>query len=781
MAEHTLFAALPLVLIGFGCGGSTGPGKDGGENGVLDGGIDATEAWDGGGNGDIDAHVDGGGHEFSHLLEKVVVFADNVLEHGRDVYGGVSSPLFVDGINTITGEPAVWRYDGKEYIISNFASQQNLMRVLVGLSNMTGDNKYREAGEDAAAYMFSNFRADCGLLYWGGHQIIDLGTMQNVGDFDANCHEFKNNFPFYEFLWEVDQESTREFIRALWNAHILDWSLLDMNRHGSYHRSMGTLWSNTFDDPPPFFEGSGLTFINAGSDMILAAAMLYALDPTETGALAWSNLLAEQYVKARHPATNLGVYQYSKPRRINTPPEDGPLTGELTYSSYGDRAENQFGAVYGDTAREGWVLWGGRVKSIYVAGGLVRLELAERLGAEGEALLSSTVDGLKSHFAAAYDADTNRFRPMWADGTDLTGQTYPRTGYYGSEGTPFSAVSADDGFLFVYARAYRLTGDEALWNAIRAIAQNLGLGDLGESPGVNTEPNLATSYSRPDAVFALCEIAGSAGYHQDYITLAERVAENMVAARFHGGYFLPSERHYYAFFNTSEPLALLTLEATRNHTPEAVPVYSGGRGYIHGRYDGYGRTYDSVAIWGLTRTLGLYVDDSFYMGQEIGRPDYANGAYLFDGVSDAVVFDESPAFEDGDRFSIVVKAQMFDDNRFLCAYRYHLSRTGFRTRGTDSLQVNLSGLGEEEHVLAVTYDGAAGGGGRELRIYVDGVLADTATGTGSPLSSYDSHSLSAGRTEHSGGVHSNVRIAEGVRIYNRVLSPQEVADISADF
>lgn len=531
----------------------------------------------------------------SARIEAVRVFADNVLEYGRDRWGDYESPLFTDGVEVDTMEPVVWRYRDKEWVISNFASQQNLLRVLVGLSNLTGNDEYRKAAEEAVEYMFENHRAGCGLLYWGGHQFVDLRTGENVGEFDANCHEFKNNFPFYQFLWEVDKEATAQFLRAFWNAHIENWEILDMNRHGRFEKAMGALWENEFGEPESFFEGRGLTFINAGTDLIYAGVMLYQYK-NEKGALEWAERLAEQYVNARHPETGLGVYQYSKPLRRRDPPEEGPLTGELTYSSYGDRAQNQFGKVYGEVAREGWVLFAGRPRAIYAINGLIQLHVADRLGEKGKNFLKWTVDGLKAYADYGYKAGQNHFRPMWADGTDLSGETYPRTGYYGRKNNEFASMRACEIFLLTYSRAYRLTGDNELWDIVRNMVKGNGLGDPGISPGRQVELNMKTANSDPASLFAMLELYGIEA-HSDYIDLAKVIGDNILEQRFHKGFFLPSERHIYAKFDAVEPLALLSLEAVLDGIFDKIPEYIAGRGYIHGSYDGYGRTYDSRVLW----------------------------------------------------------------------------------------------------------------------------------------------------------------------------------------
>lgn len=69
----------------------------------------------------------------SKYLDAVREFADNVLKYGRDTYGPKHTPLFADGLNIHTHEPVRWLDpDGTKWILSNFASQQTLLRTLDG-------------------------------------------------------------------------------------------------------------------------------------------------------------------------------------------------------------------------------------------------------------------------------------------------------------------------------------------------------------------------------------------------------------------------------------------------------------------------------------------------------------------------------------------------------------------------------------------------------------------------------------------------------------------------
>ena len=532
--------------------------------------------------------------EESPWLKAVREFGDQVLAKGRDVYGEKHTPLFVDGLNINTLEPVRWLYLNNRWIISNQASQQNLFRTLTALSNLTGDPKYKNAAKEAIAYMFKNYRSKNGLLYWGGHTFIDLESDTRVYGFDTDSHELKNHFPFYDLMWEVDPAATKLYLQAVWNAHVIDWSILDMNRHGSWTKPIDRLWKSNFTDPEPFFEGSGLTFINAGTDLIYAAAMLYHYTG-DRDALTWSKRLAYQYVKARHPETKLGVYQYSKPIRREIPPFNF-TESKYTESKYGDRAENQLGPEFGPIAKEGYLILPSSAENIYAHNGLIQLQIAELLGEEGKEFLEWTHEGLLAYAKYAYIPESNLLRPLWADGTDLTGFVLPRYGYYGAAGTVFKAKKANSLFFYTYAYAFRLINDLELWKVARSIARGHDLGDLGTLPGQNVKVNLVTKNADPVALLGVLNLY-QAYKDPAYLELATVIGNNILKTKYRNKFFLESPSRVNARFSALEPLALLALEAAYRDLPELVPPYNGGEGYIHGHFNGAGRTYDFRVIW----------------------------------------------------------------------------------------------------------------------------------------------------------------------------------------
>lgn len=505
-------------------------------------------------------------------LNYVCRHADTVLKSARDRFAEAPTSLLADAIDLRSMEPAALNHQDQTYIICNLANQQNFLRVLAGLTALTGDPKYKDEAKSIVAWQFEHLRSDCGLLHWGGHRAYDLKSRTCV---TRAIHELKHNFPFYELMWEVNPEITAQFIRAFWNAHILDWDILDMNRHGNYKRPMGPLWESGFSGAPPFFEGRGLTFINTGDDLIYAALMLYNFSGEE-GALTWGMRLAQQYVNARHPKTGLGVYQYSQAIRMADPPEDEDAPN-FTYSTFGDRTQRQFGPEFGAIALEGNYLPNDR--SIYSLNALMQLQLAEMLGDSGSGMRGYTLDGLRAYATHAYRAEDNTLTPMFTDGTSLDGYIMKRKGYHGDAGTEIKRQQAGLPLLLSYSTAFRLSKDPLLWSVVRGIARGNDLGDFGDSFSKSPAVNLETRCADPVAIFALLELARADG-GSAYVELAEVIAGNILRHKFHKGMFAANAEASRASIDAIEPLALLALEAHLRENPDAVPLYRGGRAYF---------------------------------------------------------------------------------------------------------------------------------------------------------------------------------------------------------
>ena len=122
-------------------------------------------------------------------LQLVKNYADTVLNDAADRYHPQDrSPVLAGGINVYTKDQLKWIFpesvdfpNGRAAVWSDFAVQQNLMRVLVALTNLTGDSKYKDSAKAQYAYYFAHQQDKSGLLQWGGHRFVDLQTLSVEG------------------------------------------------------------------------------------------------------------------------------------------------------------------------------------------------------------------------------------------------------------------------------------------------------------------------------------------------------------------------------------------------------------------------------------------------------------------------------------------------------------------------------------------------------------------------------------------------------------------------
>jgi len=250
-------------------------------------------------------------NQSSKYLDAVRQFADNVLKYGRDTYGPKHTPLFVDGLNVNTHEPVKWiNPDGYKWVLSNFASQQTLMRTLDGLSTITGDSKYKQAAMDAIKYAFENLRSPNGLLYWGHAAAYDAQADRVFSE--DNWHSLKLTYPYYELMWEVDPNETERLINAYWSAHIINWSDLDMNRIARITKSLKEPWNYEYGNGPTFFtsKSKSVGFFIPGTSLAHAGTMLCKLSHQELP-LVWSERLIHRYVATRHLKTGISAWVYN--------------------------------------------------------------------------------------------------------------------------------------------------------------------------------------------------------------------------------------------------------------------------------------------------------------------------------------------------------------------------------------------------------------------------------------------------------------------------------------
>jgi len=525
-------------------------------------------------------------------LRAIQGFADAVMEYGRDSYGEMHTALFVDGLDTASMKPALWKGKGDEtWVLSNFANQQTLMRLLDGLTAITGQDQYRLAAEDAAEEVLTSLLTPNGLLYWGGHSAWDLERNRNVGEYDSKVHEIKIYQPYFRLMWRVNPEATRDLLETIWAGHVLDWSRMDYNRHASSTQPYNCDWGQEFDkdiEVPFPARGNNLSFCNVTPTLLHSGLTLSVLDQNEK-ALKWSRRLCLRWQQARHPKTGLSG-------------------GQLSYREI-DRAKIALGHVHPEI-NEAKIVAYYHQSSRYHKLPLAQMQSGEMLVREGgdftsigRELIKWASDDLRTYAKYCYDRDRCVFPARMTDGTLLDWEKSSE-GYYIPES--FAPLEPDGYLLWAYAMAYRLTGDESHWTILRSMFDCLGLGELGnpDQPGENLD--LGTLYTDWLLIYTLLELYESTG-SQAILQQACRIADNLLAWQTVNGLF-PRPGRNYARTGDEVPLAILHLVAAIDGKQDLIPAPMLDKQYFHAIYHGDlepyqekrddNRTYDNLVYYG---------------------------------------------------------------------------------------------------------------------------------------------------------------------------------------
>lgn len=522
-------------------------------------------------------------------LSAVRAFADTVVDHGRDTYGKQHTPLFVDGLHGETLEPVRWQKSGETWVMSNFASQQPLLRLLDGLTALTGEARYRQAAEEATQYALKHLQAPNGLLYWGGHLAWDLEAEKPVGQ-GTDTHELKGHQPYYELMWRADQRATGRLMEAIWAGHILDWSLLDYNRHASVKRMVAPQWDRQFNETieVPFpAKGGNLSFANVTPPLLHSGTML-AILADDNNALTWTRRLLYRWQQGEDPKTGL-------------------CGGQLSYRK-GDRAQAALGHVH-PTINEAKIVASYHQTCRYHQIPLAQMQAGEALIAAGggradlgREMIRWASDDLKVYAQRSYDSEKCVFAALMTDGTPIRWRE-SKTGYYVPES--FAPVRPDSLILWNYAVAFRLTRDDAHWRMAGAMAKALGLGDLGQ-PSSGRSLRQDTDNGNWRVIYALLELHRATG-DDGLLQLACHVADNVVKMQSKHGLF-PRSGRVFARTGDEAPLALLHLAAALDGKQSLLPPPIYDSRFFHCEYHGPleehqkkradKRTYDHLVFYG---------------------------------------------------------------------------------------------------------------------------------------------------------------------------------------
>jgi len=528
-------------------------------------------------------------------LQSVRHFANTVLEHGRDVYGDIRSPLFVDGLHVETMKPATWKWlNDEEWVLCNFASQQSLMRLLDGLTALTGEKKYRREAENAARYALEKLRAPSGYLYWGGHTAWDLkadlpvGTWYGRGSPDNPRfnHELKVHQPYFELMWRVNPDAARRAAEMVWAGHILDWSRLDYNRHAKTSDAVEPQWDHDFieDIEVPFpAKGNNLSFCCVTPPLIRSGTALATLGQDDK-ALTWTRRLVHRWQQGRHSKTG--------------------LCGSLLSYRTKDRAQEAFAHIHPNICEAKIASQGSRYNMLPLAQMQAAGSLLARGGkyAEvGQEFVNWASEDLKTLAKYCYEEKQGHFVVKLTDGTPLNWQQ-AKPGYFIAAN--FAPSKPNALTFWAYALAYRMTKDEVHWRMLRKLGTQLGLGDLGDPHTEKRKLRPGMKSGSWMMIYALLELQ-KATDDGAFLKLACHIGDQLLAMQSKTGLFPRPEKTYpkdgtavphaivpgtehpareYACTGDEIPLALLHLAAATENKSLSLPQPMLDNHYFHCPY-----------------------------------------------------------------------------------------------------------------------------------------------------------------------------------------------------
>ncbi len=524
-------------------------------------------------------------------LNAVQQFADRVIQHGRDVYGPQKTPLFVDGLHRQTNAPVRWQYQGQSWVLSNFASQQTLLRTLNGLTVLTGDSHYRDAAAQATQYALKYLSTPSGLLNWGGHRAWDLATEQAIHG-PNKAHELKHQQPYFTFMWQVNPDATKQLLQAIWGAHVTDWPRLDFNRHGRLDVVQAPQWTAAFNPniKVPFpTTGKNLSAANTATPLIHAGAVLATQDRNRN-ALTWTHRLVSRWQQAENPRTGLSG-------------------GQISYLDKGrDRAFAALGHTYSGINEANLIATYHRQSRYYMLP-LAQMQAGEELVAAGQPfsevgqeLIQWASEDLKAFAQYVYDPTTQKFKSLLSDGTPIDLTSCCQDNYYGRNPGRLKPAKPNAQVLWTYAAAYRHTRDPSHWQMVRQLGKIVRLGDLGEPDGAGRVWKKRILSKNWRIIYAALELYYATGDRQ-FLQLATIVADNILEKRFDNGLF-PRRQREYARTGDEIPLALLHLAAAIEGKQSQMPRMKLDQQYFHSSFDGIetkswkSRTYDTTVFYG---------------------------------------------------------------------------------------------------------------------------------------------------------------------------------------
>jgi hypothetical protein len=185
----------------------------------------------------------------TNLLEVVRLYADTMIEKGRDTYGPQQSGLLLSALDRTTLAPlkvrpappgGIRRGDrpGRPWDAMNGANpmlDQNLLRVLYTLSELTGDSRYGKVADEELIWFFNHtLSPKTSLLPWGEHLSWDVIYDVPISGGEESMHEYARPWALWDRCFVLAPEASVKFAMGVWEHQIADHKNGGFDRHAPY-------------------------------------------------------------------------------------------------------------------------------------------------------------------------------------------------------------------------------------------------------------------------------------------------------------------------------------------------------------------------------------------------------------------------------------------------------------------------------------------------------------------------------------------------------------------
>ncbi len=180
------------------------------------------------------------------FLNVVRRYVDTMLDKGRDTYGPQKTGLILSAFDRMTMKPlttrpaapgGVRRGDRSGPIWealtgANPQLDENLLRVLYLLTEITGEARYAQAADQEIRWFFDNAQAPAtGLFPWGEHLCWNVMTDKPISGGDDAMHEFARPWVLWDRCYKLAPEASKRFALGLWEHQIANHKTGGFDRH----------------------------------------------------------------------------------------------------------------------------------------------------------------------------------------------------------------------------------------------------------------------------------------------------------------------------------------------------------------------------------------------------------------------------------------------------------------------------------------------------------------------------------------------------------------------